>query len=37
VVNGKYRISARMTGSNVNMLKVAEYLIKKERAAKKAS
>ena len=31
VVNGKYRISGRMTGSQGEMLKVASYLIEKER------
>ena len=34
VVNGKYRISARMTGSQANMLKVARFLVDKELAAK---
>lgn len=33
VVNGKYRISSRENGSQEGMLKVAAYLIKKERAA----
>ena len=33
VVNGKYRISARQTGSQANMLKVADYLIAKESQA----
>jgi thiol:disulfide interchange protein DsbA len=34
VVNGKYNISTRQAGSQANMLKVAEYLIAKERVAK---
>ena len=34
VVNGKYRISSRMTGGFAGMLKVADFLIAKERAAK---
>ena len=34
VVNGKYRISARMAGSQAEMLKVVEFLVAKERAAK---
>ena len=33
VVNGKYRISSRMTGGFDGMLKVADFLIEKERAA----
>ena len=33
VVNGKYRLSASLVGSQPNMLKVAEFLIAKERAA----
>ena len=32
MVNGKYRISTRMAGSRANMLKIADYLIEKERA-----
>ena len=35
VVNGKYRISASTAGGQVKMLDVANYLIKKEREAKK--
>lgn len=31
IVNGKYRVSGRMAGSQANMLKVAEFLIAKER------
>ena len=34
MVNGKYHISTRKAGSQANMLKVAESLIEKERAAK---
>ena len=34
MVNGKYQISTREAGSQANMLKVAEFLIEKERAAK---
>ncbi len=34
MVNGKYHISGRKAGSQADMLKVAEYLIEKERAAK---
>lgn len=33
VVNGKYRISSNMTGSQANMIKVADFLVSKERAA----
>ncbi len=33
MVNGKYRIDARKAGSQANMLKIADYLIEKERAA----
>ena len=36
MVNGKYLISAREAGSQENMLKVAEFLVQKELAAKKA-
>jgi thiol:disulfide interchange protein DsbA len=32
MVNGKYRISTRKAGSQLNMLKVVDYLIEKERA-----
>jgi len=31
IVNGKYRIEGSMAGSNVNMLRIANYLIEKER------
>ena len=34
IVNGKYRITTGTAGSHANMLKVAEYLVEKERAAK---
>lgn len=33
MVNGKYRISTRKAGSQADMLKVADFLIEKERAA----
>ena len=33
MVNGKYRISTGKAGSQANMIKIAEYLIEKERAA----
>lgn len=33
VVNGKYHITGAMAGSNTGMLRVANYLIEKERAA----
>lgn len=33
IVNGKYRVSASMAGSQANMLKVASFLIEKERKA----
>lgn len=32
IVNGKYRIEGSMAGSNANMLRVANFLIEKERA-----
>lgn len=34
MVNGKYHVSTRKAGSQANMLKVADYLIEKERAAR---
>lgn len=34
VVNGKYRVTARMAGSQAGMTKVVDYLINLERAAK---
>lgn len=37
MVNGKYRITTRKAGSQANMLKIAEFLIEKERAALTAS
>jgi thiol:disulfide interchange protein DsbA len=33
MVNGKYRISTRKAGNQANMLKIADFLIAKERAA----
>lgn len=33
VVNGKYRVTARMAGSQAGMLKVVDYLIDQERAS----
>jgi thiol:disulfide interchange protein DsbA len=33
MVNGKYRISTRKAGNQANMLKIASFLIEKERAA----
>lgn len=35
VVNGKYRISSRLAGGHEEMLKVVDFLVAKERAAKK--
>ena len=35
VVNGKYRVSSRMVSSEAEVLKVASFLIEKERAAQK--
>lgn len=35
IVNGKYRVSARLAGSPEAMLKVVDFLVEKERAAKK--
>lgn len=37
MVAGKYRISTRKAGGQANMLKIASYLIEKERAARSAS
>lgn len=34
MVNGKYHISTRKAGGQANMLKLADYLVEKERAAK---
>ena len=34
IVNGKYRVSTRNAGGFNGMLKVAEFLIDKERAAR---
>jgi thiol:disulfide interchange protein DsbA len=33
IINGKYRIEGGMAGSNANMLRIADYLIEKERKA----
>ena len=33
LINGKYRINTRAAGSQANMLKIADFLIAKERAA----
>ena len=33
IVNGKYRITSKMAGSHTKMLKVAEFLVNKERQA----
>ncbi len=33
MVNGKYLITGRMAGSQANMLKIADFLVEKERAA----
>lgn len=33
IINGKYRVDGAMAGSHANMLKVADFLIQKERAA----
>ncbi len=35
VVNGKYRVAGALSGSHENMLKVARFLVEKERAAAK--
>ncbi|MDP4651288.1 MAG: thiol:disulfide interchange protein DsbA/DsbL [Haliea sp.] len=37
MVNGKYRISIRKAGSQANMLKLADFLIEKERAGQGAT
>lgn len=37
IVNGKYRIEGKMAGSNANMLRVADFLIEKERQALSAA
>ncbi len=34
IVNGKYRVEGSMAGSNAEMLKVVDFLINKERAAR---
>jgi thiol:disulfide interchange protein DsbA len=33
IINGKYRIEGKMAGSNSNMLRIASYLVQKERDA----
>lgn len=35
VVNGKYRISSRLTGGHAEMLRVADFLVEKERAERR--
>ena len=35
VINGKYRVTTRLSGGFVNMLKVANFLIEKERLGKR--
>jgi len=37
IVNGKYRIEGSMAGGNVNILRVASYLVELERQAKAAA
>jgi len=37
IVNGKYRIEGEMAGSNANMLRIADFLIEKERQALKTA
>ncbi|MFM7784776.1 MAG: thiol:disulfide interchange protein DsbA/DsbL [Gammaproteobacteria bacterium] len=37
IVNGKYRVSARLAGSPEAALKVVDFLVEKERAARSAS
>ena len=36
IVNGKYRVEVGSAGSQLNMLRVAEFLIDKELAAREA-
>ena len=36
MINGKYRISTRKAGNQANMLKIADFLIAKERAAQES-
>ncbi|MBD3648856.1 MAG: DsbA family protein, partial [Pseudomonadales bacterium] len=33
IVNGKYRIEGKMAGSNAEMLRIAQFLVGKERKA----
>ncbi len=37
VVNGKYKTSSSMAGTNIGMLQVVDFLVKKEQAAKMAA
>ncbi len=37
IVNGKYRVTGRLAGNHEDMLKIAEYLIKKERGNNQGS
>lgn len=37
VVNGKYKTSSTMAGTNIGMLQVVDFLVKKEQAAKAAA
>ncbi len=37
IVNGKYRVEASMAGGNAEMLRVVDFLIRKERAARDAA
>ena len=36
IVNGKYRIEGKLAGSNSNMLRIADFLIQKERDARQS-
>jgi len=37
VVNGKYKTSSKMAGTNIGMLQVVDFLVQKEQAAKTAA
>ena len=37
VVNGKYKTNSSRAGTNVGMLQVVDFLVKKEQAARKAA
>ena len=37
IVNGKYRVSGSLAGSNENVIKVVEALVERERAEKMAA